>query len=468
MAITKILPRNTRIDLAIQYILNGDKTAERVLTAHMNCDPGREYRQMMDTKREIGKLGGRQCYHIIQSFRPGEITPELALEIAKEFAREHLSGYEAVIGVHVDKEHIHAHTVFNSVNQDTGEKYHSTLQSYYQQIRAISDRLCLEHGLSVILSGETSKSMSYVEWLRQSKGQPTFRSMLEADLRESIEDANDLGHFFLLMEHKGYEIRHGNRLGFRLRGQERFQYPGRKNAAFTEDGIRAAILGNLEEIETGQRAAFADRPMFRPYRRHPKYTGFLALYVHYLYLLGKIEQRQYPPRMTPHLRQEVMKFEQYRTQFAFLRENNISTTDEMTAYQSRTEETLTNLMKQRTILNVRKKKRQALYDALADVEALAPAKALYENGLSGMEDEFARYMQAVRLLEQCSVPSEHLTKEKTEVYNQLADLNRQIRAERKKLALCREIQTASKQMEEDIRKTETRGKEVEHDEHRRR
>ena len=152
MAITKILPRNSRIDLAIQYILNGDKTAERVLTAHMNCDPGREYRQMMDTKREIGKLGGRQCYHIIQSFRPGEITPELALEIAKEFAKEHLSGYEAVIGVHVDKEHIHAHTVFNSVNQDTGEKYHSTLQSYYQQIRAISDRLCREHGLSVILS----------------------------------------------------------------------------------------------------------------------------------------------------------------------------------------------------------------------------------------------------------------------------------------------------------------------------
>ena len=85
-----------------------------------------------------------------------------------------------------------------------------------------------------------------------------------------------------------------------------------------------------------------------------------------------------------------------------------------------------------------------------------------------MEDEFARYMQAVRLLERCGIPSEHLTQEKTEVYNQLADLNRQIRAERKKLALCREIQTASKQMEEDIRKTETRGKEVEHDEHRRR
>lgn len=85
-----------------------------------------------------------------------------------------------------------------------------------------------------------------------------------------------------------------------------------------------------------------------------------------------------------------------------------------------------------------------------------------------MEEEFAHYMQAVHLLEQCGLPPEHLTQEKTEVYNQLAELNRQIRAERKKLDLCREIQTASKQMEEDIRKTKTRGKEVEHDEHRRR
>ena len=468
MAVTKVLARKGRLDVGIHYVLNGDKTNEQILTAYLNCDPGHACRQMLDTKRAMGKTDGVQYYHIIQSFKPGEVTPELALEIAREFAAEHLPGYQAVIGVHVDKEHIHAHTIFNSVNADTGEKYHSNARSYYSQIRAISDRLCREHGLSVIMEGKADKAVSYIEWLRQSKGQPTFRSMLEADLRESIEDANDLGHFFLLMEHKGYEIRHGNRLGFRLRGQERFQYPGRKNAAFTEDGIRAAILGNLEEIETGQRAAFSDRPMFRPYRRHPKYTGFLALYVHYLYLLGKIEQRQYPPRMTPHLRQEVMKFEQYRTQFAFLRENNISTTDEMTAYQSRTEETLADLMKQRTILNVRKKKRQALYDALADVEALAPAKVCYEKGLSGMEEEFARYMQAVRLLERCGVPSEHLTQEKTEVYNQLAELNRQIRAERKKLALCREIQTASKQMEEDIRKTETRGKEVEHDEHRRR
>ena len=466
MAITKILARKGRLDAGIKYVLDGDKTEAHILTACLNCDPGREYRQMLDTKRTYGKMDGVQYYHVIQSFKPCEITPELALEIAKEFAQEHLPGYEAVIAVHVDRQHIHAHIIFNSVNADTGEKYHSTPQIYYSQIRAISDRLCREHGLSVIMQGESTQAVSYIEWLRQSKGQPTFRSMLEADLRTAIESANDLGHFFLLMEHLGYEIYHGNRLGFRLRGQDRFMYPGRKNPLFTEDGIQAAIEGNLLAIEAGVRSAVVRRPAYRPYRKHPKYTGLLALYIHYLYVLGKVGQRHYPPRMTPQLRQEVMKAERYRAQFTFLRENDIATRQEMMAFETRTEETLASLTKQRTILNVRKKKRRKLYDALADAEALAPARQLYEDGLSGMEDEFARYMDAVSALEQCPIPRERLTAEKAEIYQQLAELNRQIRAERKKLALCREIQDNLPWMEREIEKIEA--KEVIHDDRRRR
>ena len=422
---------------------------------------------MLDTKRAYGKEDGVMYYHIIQSFKPGEVTPELALEIAKEFAQEHLAGYETVIGVHVDKEHIHAHMVFNSVNADTGEKYHSNAQSYYQQIRATSDRLCREHGLSVIMEGESAQAVSYIEWLRQSKGQPTFRSMLEADLWTAIEDANDLGHFFMLMEHMGYEISHGNRLGFRLRGQDRFMYPGRKNALFTEEGIRAAIQSGLEDIEAGRRPAVIYRPPYRPYKRHPKYTGFMALYVHYLYVLGKIGQRRYPPRMTPQLRQEVMQAERYREQFDFLRENGIATQGDMAAFQSRTEDALATLTKQRTILNVRKKKRKRLYNALTDVSALAQAKQLYEDGLSGMEAEYARYMDAVAVLEQCGIPRERLSAEKAEIYEQVAEVNRQIRAERKKLALCRDILDRLPQMEQNIQKIEAKD-EVIHDDSRRR
>ena len=468
MAVTKILARKGRLNVGVRYVLNGDKTQEQILTARLNCDPGREVRQMLETKRDYGKEDGIQYYHMILSFRPGELTPELALDIAREFAEEHLPGYQAVIGVHVDKAHIHAHILFNSVNADTGEKYHSNARSYYQQIRAVSDRLCREHGLSVIMHGEPAKAVSYIEWLRQSKDQPTFRSLLEVDLREAIQDANDLGHFFLLMEHKGYEIRHGNRLGFRLRGQERFIIPGRRDPLFTEEGIRAAIQGNLSAIEAGRRPAILPRPAYRPYTPHPKYKGFLALYVHYLYLLGKIGQRQYPPRVTPQLRQEVMKAERYRAQFAFLRENNITSPDNMTAFLARTEETLASLTKQRTILNVRKKKRQKLYTALADAEALAPARELYEEGVSGMETEFSQYLEAVSILEECGIPREQLISEKAQVYQQLAELNRQIRQERKKQALCREILDRIPQIETELQKTEAREKEVRSDEHRRR
>ena len=468
MAVTKILARKGRLDIGIDYILNGDKTEQKILTAHQGCEPGRECRQMLETKRDTENMGGVQYYHIVQSFKPGEISPELALEIAKTFAAEHLNGYEAVIATHVDRGHIHSHIVFNSVNADTGEKYHSNARSYYCQIRAISDRLCREHGLSVILSGESSKSMSYLEWLRRSKGQPTFRSMLEADLRESIEDANDLGHFFLLMEHKGYEIRHGNRLGFRLRGQERVMVPGRKDPLFTEEGIRAAIQGNLSAIEAGRRPAILPRPAYRSYTPHPKYKGFLALYVHYLYLLGKVGRRQEPPRMTPQLRQAVMKAERYRAQFAFLRENGITGPDDMAVFFARTEESLASLTKQRTILNVRKKKRVRLYKALADAEALAPAKALYEDGLSGMEAEFAQYLEAAAVIERSGIPRGQLMSEKAAVYQQLAELNRQIRQERKNLALCREIMDWIPQMEKTIQSADELKKEVERDEHRRR
>ena len=450
MAVTKILARHARLDLAINYAVNPDKTDEEVLTTYLNCDKGHACRQMLATKEAKNNRDGVQYYHIIQSFKPGEITPELALEIAQAFAKEHLADYEVVIGVHVDKEHIHAHMVFNSVNLVTGRKYHSNAKSYYQQIRTISDKLCREHGLSVIMEGKPSKAVSYIEWLRQSKGQPTFRSMLEADLRDAIADANDLGHFFLLMEHKGYEIHHGNRLGFRLRGQERYMYPERKNAAFSEENIECAIAGNLAEIEAGARPAFLPRPKPQPYRPHPKYKGFLALYYHYCYLLGRIEKRQYPPRMTPHLRREIMKAETYKARLKFLQENGIATADDLTACMHQAESTVTQLAKQRTILNVRKKKRKKLFDALATEESLAVSKALYEEGLSGMESEYAQYAEAKAVLDACGISRQALTEEKADIYEQLAQLNKQIRAERQKIKLCREIADSAAVMQRDV------------------
>ena len=443
MAVTKILARHARLDLAINYAVNPDKTDEEVLTAYLNCDKGHACHQMLATKEAKNNRDGVQYYHIIQSFKPGEITPELALEIAQAFAKEHLADYEVVIGVHVDKEHIHAHMVFNSVNLVTGRKYHSNAKSYYQQIRTISDKLCREHGLSVIMEGKPSKAVSYIEWLRQSKGQPTFRSMLEADLRDAIADANDLVHFFLLMEHNGYEIHHGKRLGFRLRGQEHFMCPERRNPDFSEERIEQTILGNLGQIEAGRKPAFTPKPKPQPYRPHPKYTGFFALYFHYCYLLGRIEKRQYPPRMSPHLRKEIMKADTYKARLKFLQEQNICTPDDLTACIQNAEQQIAKLSKQRTVLNVRKKKRKTLYDALAAEAAFA-----------GFEPRKAEYDDAKEVLDTCGIPREALLAEKSDLYKQLAQINQQIRQERWKLKQCKEISETAVIMQRDIDRVE--------------
>ena len=433
---------------------------KEIESLYLNCDPGHAYQQMMDTKRAVGKTDGRQACHIIQSFAPGEITPELAFELAQAFAREHLVGYQVVIGTHVDRHHIHSHIVLNSVNMDTGAKYVSTRQNYYAQIRAISDRLCREHGLSVIIQGNGQKSMSYIEWLRQSKGQPTYRSMLEADLKASVEAANSIGDFFRLMERKGYEIKHGNRLGFKLRGQPHFMYPERKDKQYSEDGIRAVINGNLDAIFLGQQLAVVHRTPYKPYKKHPKYTGFLALYYHYLYILGKIEKRQYPPRVTGQMRRVVMRFEQFRSQFQFLNQSGIATEADMTAFAEKAEAQIKALTKQRTILNVQKKKRQPIFQALTDEEALAPAKRLYDQGHSGMEQEAQRYMDAVKLLDNCGESREELSRQQAELYTKLADLNRELRQVRKQIKMCEEIRAQATAMQENIRQIEHPEQEV--------
>lgn len=461
MAITKILARHGGLKDGLKYILNGDKTDDQILTATHLCSKDTAYAQMMRLKQNSGKTDGVQYYHVIQSFKPGEIEPELALEIAHQFVMEHLEAYQAVIGVHVDKHHVHSHIIFNSVRYDGRGKYHSNAKTYYTQIRTISDRLCREHGLSVIIQGENSKALSYIEWLRQSKGQPTYRSMLEADLKESVEDANDIGHFFLLMESKGYEIKHGNRLGFRLRGQEHFMYPERKNSQYSEEGVRAAIADNLLEIETGQKPTFITRQPYVPYHRTAKvkYKGLVALYYHYVYLLRSVEKRQYPPRMTAQLRKDVMQFEKIKARFEFLREHGITDKTELERYIKEQATEIMALTKQRTILNVQKKKYQNLFQALADENALFPAKQLYEDGHLGVETEFQKYTNAVCLLDSAEQSRVQLSEMKREIYTQLADLNRDIRQARKNVKTCEEILAKIPALEKEIKQAE-QGKEA--------
>ncbi|GAA3316231.1 hypothetical protein GCM10020331_012790 [Ectobacillus funiculus] len=106
--------------------------------------PNEGYEGIMGQKNE-----GIQAHHIIQSFKPGEVTPEQANEIGQELAKEIAKGHEAVVYTHTDKDHVHNHIIINSVNYENGRKYNASKEELYR-IREVSDRLCQERNLSVV------------------------------------------------------------------------------------------------------------------------------------------------------------------------------------------------------------------------------------------------------------------------------------------------------------------------------
>ena len=120
MAVTFILPKKMRIDRLVNYVINPDKTVELKYVASVLCDPKTAAHEWLTTKERYGKKDGVQAYHLIQSFPIGELSPELAHEIGRRFIAEVLVGYEVVMGTHTDKDHVHNHITFNSVNKKTG------------------------------------------------------------------------------------------------------------------------------------------------------------------------------------------------------------------------------------------------------------------------------------------------------------------------------------------------------------
>ena len=436
MAITKSRSKNMRLDKLIRYIQNPDKTDDAVFTYCQYCNKKDAVQQWQDAKERWNKTDGVQAFHIIQSFAPGEITPELAHELGRRFIKEHLSDYQVVLGTHVDKGHIHNHIALNSVSFKTGMKYHSTAESYYQQIRKISDRLCREHGLSVVM--ETGgKGISYAEWKLHKAGVLTLRELFDQDVEECLSQAMDLGQFYALMEDHGYTVKHhSNYPSFIPDGYAHPYRIKRKGKTWTEGDIerfidRAMSDPTFEVIMPKVQKAFV------PYG---KLHGFRALYVSWMYVLGIIGQgkRTQYPRVNY---KELKRFEQYKAQAAFLDRNHIDTAEQLQAKMDEIHGTMDTLTKSRIIWNSKKKRQKNLYASLATVEHLQEVPELYAQGVAGIEEDYKRYLEAEQKLN--GVDLEALRAERNEVYEKVASINAQLRDCRKELRLCEQIQADS-------------------------
>ena len=230
---------------AIAYILNPEKTDEKLLVSSYGCASETAAREFEWTRRIAEQKGMNPvriiARHVIQSFEIGEVTPELAHEIGKQFADEILGGkYEYVLTTHIDKDHVHNHLIFNAVDFVDYHAYKSYKRIYYD-MREVSDRLCKENGLSVIPPSQ-NKGMSYKEYTEAKRG-TSWKQKLKQTIDRLVITAKDYDDFLRLMQEAGYEIKTGKYISFRAKGQERFTRSKTIGENYTEERIKERIAG---------------------------------------------------------------------------------------------------------------------------------------------------------------------------------------------------------------------------------
>ena len=230
---------------AIAYILNPEKTDEKLLVSSYGCASETAAREFEWTRKIAEQKGMNPvriiARHVIQSFEIGEVTPELAHEIGKQFADEILGGkYEYVLTTHIDKDHVHNHLIFNAVDFVDYHAYKSYKRIYYD-MREVSDRLCKENGLSVIPPSQ-NKGMGYKEYTEAKCG-TSWKQKLKQTIDRLVITAKDYDDFLRLMQEGGYEIKTGKYISFRAEGQERFTRSKTIGENYTEERIKERIAG---------------------------------------------------------------------------------------------------------------------------------------------------------------------------------------------------------------------------------
>jgi len=230
---------------AIAYILNPEKTDEKLLVSSYGCASETAAREFEWTRKLAEQKGMNPvriiARHVIQSFEIGEVTPELAHEIGKQFADEILGGkYEYVLTTHIDKDHVHNHLIFNAVDFVNYHAYKSYKRIYYD-MREVSDRLCKENGLSVIPPSQ-NKGMGYKEYTEAKRG-TSWKQKLKQTIDRLVITAKDYDDFLRLMQEAGYEIKTGKYISFRAEGQERFTRSKTIGENYTEERIKERIAG---------------------------------------------------------------------------------------------------------------------------------------------------------------------------------------------------------------------------------
>ena len=350
------------------------------------------------TKLQFGKVDKILAYHGYQSFLLGEVTPDMAHEIGIKLA-ERLWGdrFQVLVTTHLDHDHIHNHFCLNSVSFVDGKKFRGGSKAYWV-MRAESDKICAEYGLSVI--EDPGKGKNYAEWKAEQEGRPTIRGQIKDELDEIIKASYTYKDFCRILKQRGYEVKRD------------VKYIALK-PAYSQRYIRLKSLGeNYSEESIQRRIAMArngirtlDKPTpdynawlnkYEPTKLH----GFKALYFHYLYLFGKIRKKETPQRISFYMREELIKFDRYQKQFHFLIDNDIETTGQLNDMKQNTEDKIVELTLKRTRLYSKLDSEDEIYDINIELKELRSKLRMCNNILEDAKRIQMNYNKALELEEE--------------------------------------------------------------------
>ena len=323
-----IAPEDMSDDLkkVIRYTSDPGKTDKLMYVSALNCPWQQAYEWMTATKKRYGKLGGNTCYHGFQSFYGKEVSPEEAHALGMETARRMWGDeYEVLVTTHLNTKNTHNHFVVNSVSFRTGKKYENHKRDH-QRLREVSDELCREHGLYVI-ENPRRHGLSFAEWRAHKDGQLTMKDMLELDMRECIDRAIDVQHFYRLMQEIGYTVDHRCKYpSFLPPGGKRPLRLKKDSKSMTEDDIEEMLWDSFERQTDVLVIPRAEKPPVPYY----KDMGLSALVLSWMYVLGWLGKgKKVVYRVN---REEVRKLKRYIRQHDLLDKYGIDNEDQLDAH----------------------------------------------------------------------------------------------------------------------------------------
>ena len=334
------------------YTRNPDKTAGGQFVTAINCQKDIALQQMILTKQRYGKEDGYIAWHGYQSFKPGEVTPEQCHALGVELARQMWGDrFQVIVTTHLDKEHLHNHFCINSVSFKDGGKYNFSKKEL-KRLRDTSDRLCREHGLSVV--EHPHKAPTRQVWLDEQAGKPTRYNIYRADVQKAIDSSITGRGMVQYLRGRGYIVDStGPNLKIRLPQYPHFTRLDTLNPQWTNQGVEHLIY------DRGDLISSRSKPPRKPdipdwlrdaYQPQKRTTKIYQLYLYYCYQLGILPKGTTYHPTSPQLRADLRHLDDIDRQTRYLASHNIETVEELLADRATKESQLEALTTRRTKL----------------------------------------------------------------------------------------------------------------------